>query len=244
MGAKVIAVVALHYGAEYLEAAIKAIEPFVEKIIILYSEAPSYGFTTYLECPESREELRYLCFNTSKKIEWYDIISSAENHHRGFIYRYAEGFDGILTFDADEVFEPADVQGFIDYCNGSDKRYFGVDGYVNFWKSFNHACYDGFRPIRYVNLHNKDGEDLNAKCRIYHFSTAQKMEIMRYKLEIHGHKREIKKNWLRDIYESWPKDQSLHLVSNDIWLQAVPFDKNGLPQLLKDHGNFGKGVIL
>jgi len=244
---KVIAYCPLHYGAEYLDAAIRAIAPFVEKIIILYTSQPSYGYGTTMPCPESEAELHNIARTASEKVEWHNVTAYNEGQHRGLIYKFAEGYDGILAFDADEFFEPADVQAFIDYCHASPCRYFGVDGYINFWKSFNYACYDGFRPIRYINLHNKEHQDLNAKCRIYHFSTAQRMEIMRYKLDIHGHKKEIRPNWLGDIYEAWTPGmeipQGLHLVSLDLW-NAVPFDKSVMPEVLKAHPNFGKEVIL
>ncbi len=244
---KVIAYCPLHYGAEYLDAAIRSIAPFVDKIIMLYTSEPSYGHGTTLQCPETEAELFNIARGASNKVEWHNVTAYNEGQHRGFIYKFADGYDGILAFDADEVFEPADIQSFIDYCHNSSCRYFGVDGYINFWKSFNHACYDGFRPIRYINLKNKDGQDLNAHCRIYHFSTAQRMPIMRYKLAIHGHKDEIRANWLRDIYEAWVPgmivDKGLHLVSYDLW-NAVPFDKSVMPEVLKRHANFGKQVIL
>ena len=245
MNPKVIALCVLHYGQDYLDAAIRSIDPFVEKIIILYSGDPSFGFYTPMQNPDVGSTLSQIAYNASSKVEWHNITSSAENHHRGLINKFTEGYDGVLTFDADEVFEPEDIQDFIDYCHTNQSRYYGVDGYVNFWKSFNHVCYDGFRPIRYENLHRISGQDLNAKCRIYHFSCAQRMEIMEYKLEIHGHKREIRKGWL-NMYKRWTPgafvDKGLHLVSYDLW-NAVDFDKNTLPLILKQHPNFNKYII-
>lgn len=243
---KVIAYCPLHYGQEYLDVAIRAIDPFVEKIVILYSDQPSYGFNTSLKNPDVASTMAQIAHNASSKIQWENILSSAENQHRGYIHKFAQGYDGILAFDADEVFEPADIQIFIDYCHNGNARWYGVDGYINFWKSFNHACYDGFRPIRYENLHKSQGQDLNAKCRIYHFSTAQRMDIMRYKLAIHGHKNEIRENWLKEVYEAWTPEnnlQDLHLVARNLW-NAVPFDKNIMPNILKSHPNFDKEIII
>lgn len=244
---KILSYVPLHYGSCYLDCAIRAIHPFVDKIIILYSGDPSYGFYTSMPNPDYGSTLSQIAHNASNKVEWHNITSSAENHHRGLISRFSEGYDGILAFDADEVFEPADIQGFIDYCHNGGARYYGVDGYINFWKSFNHACYDGFRPIRYENLHRTNADqDLNAKCRIYHFSCAQRMEIMRYKLEIHGHKMEIRRGWLQ-MFENWLPDQivknGLHLVSLDLW-NAEPFDKTTMPTILKEHPYYSKDLII
>lgn len=241
---RIIAYCPLHYGAEYLDAAIRSIDPFVEKIMILYAEQPSYGFGSVHRCPESRELLYNIAMAASNKIQWVDIRADHEGDHRGLIYGYADGYDGILAFDADEVFEPADLQRFIDQCMSSEARFIGVDGYVNFWKSFNWACYDGFRPIRFYNLHNSSGNGV-AKCRIYHFSTAQSFQMMEYKLQIHGHKNEIRNNWLWDVYRAWTPQNNfgdLHLVAFGLW-NAVLFDKTTLPEILKLHPNYNKEEI-
>lgn len=245
---KVIAYCPLHYGKCYLDAAIRAVDPFVEKIVILYTSKPSYGYGTSMECPDSEIELKEIAFNASTKIQWENITAFQENQHRGLIYKYAQdgNYDGILTFDADEILEPNDIQGFIDTAMASDKRYTGVDGYLNYWKSFNHVCIDSFRPIRFINLHRIDGQG-EARCRIYHFSTAQRMDIMRYKLEIHGHRAELRPNWLKEVYEAWTPTNGvndLHLVAFGVWPQAIEFDKTTLPDLLKAHKNFNLDVIL
>ena len=53
---KTLAYIPLHYGREYLEACITSIEPHVDKILILYTESPSYGQNRGLRNPETREE--------------------------------------------------------------------------------------------------------------------------------------------------------------------------------------------
>lgn len=244
-GKKIIAYCPIHYGAEYLEAAIKSIHPFVDKIVMLYTERPSYGFDTARQCPEKERDLRWLAENSSDKVEWVQVKVGNEGHHRGMIMNYAQEYDGILAFDADEVFDPVDLPVAIEQCLKSDKRYIGFAGYINFWKSFNYACYDGFTPIRFTNVRNQGGTG-TVNCKVYHFSTAQKMEIMEYKLLIHGHKAEIRPNWLEDVYKAWSQENKfgdLHLVAHGIW-DASLFDKTTLPQILKDHPNYNKETIL
>ncbi len=236
----------LHYGGEFLNEAIKSVEPYVEKIIILYTSIPSYGHYTNNGCPESEEELRNIAYTASNKVEWHNVTASNEGTHRGLIYKFAEGFDGILAFDADEVM--GDLTEVLPLCFASKKRYIGFSGYVNFWKSFNYACYDGFTPIRYTNLNNIDAVGCDVvPATVYHFSCAQRMEIMRYKLEIHGHKAEIRHDWLTDIYGAWSPENNfgnLHLVSYipALW-NAVEFDRTTLPDLLKIHPNYDKKTI-
>lgn len=240
---KIIAYCAIHYGGEYLKEAIQAVHPYVEKIYMMYSEKPSYGYGTDVPCPETEEELKAIAKAASDKVIWMKIEAAHEGIHRGIIHKHADGYDGILAFDADEVYD--NLGETLKQCLASPYRYLGFRGYINFWKSFNYACYDGFTPIRYINLNSPGGNDV-VDATVYHFSTAQRMEIMRYKLLIHGHKAEIRPGWLEDIYQAWVPgmviDKGLHLVSFDLW-QAVPFDKTRMPDALKAHANYDKEVI-
>jgi hypothetical protein len=244
---RVLAYCPIHYGMEYLDAAIRSVAPYVESILMLYTPTPSYGYRTNQPCPESEQQLKDIAQAASDKVVWINIGGAgAEWIHRNLANTYAEGkgYDGILGFDADEVFGD-DLPGAIEEAFNSGVQYIGVDGYINFWKSFNHVCYDGFRPIRFYNLKVHDGSRGEVKCTIYHFSTAQKMEIMNYKLLIHGHFAEIRPNWLEAIYKAWTPEQNqqdLHLVAIGLW-NAVQFDKTTMPQLLKDHPNYSKEVI-
>lgn len=241
---RIIAYCPIHYGAEYLEAAIKSVEPFVEKIIMLYTEKPSYGFGTDRPCPESQELLKLIALQASPKVQWEVCAPGDEGHHRGLIMNYAQDYDGVLAFDADEVFDQVDLPVALELCFQTDKRYIGFGGYINFWKSFNYACYDGFTPIRFINLRNHGGQGV-VSCKVYHFSTAQKDEIMRYKLEIHGHKDEIRAGWFDLTYQLWTPENNfgdLHLVAIGLW-NATPFDKTTMPQILKDHPNYNKELI-
>lgn len=245
---KIIGYVPLHYGGEMLDAAIKQAEPYCEKIVILYTSSPSYGHGTNIPCPEKEPELMNIAYSASKKVEWHNITANQEGHHRGLIFRFAEQgkYDGVLAFDADEVF--GDLTEWIPKFAASTARNIGFTGYYNFWRSFNHICRDSFAPIRYINLHNKDGQE-NFPVPVYHFGCAQRMEIMRYKLLIHGHKDEIRKNWLDEVYSAWEPGKEipggLHLTAwNPPLWNAEPFDKTTLPEILKNHFNYPKEVIL
>lgn len=242
---KVIAYCPLHYGAEYLDAAIRSVEKFVDEIIIYYTRFPSYGYFTHFECPEEAHELCEIAVRASSKVRWWEIRAFTEGEHRNLIFHYCKDkdYDLVLTFDADEVFEEPDLErALYEAYRTTTHRYFGIDGYVNFWRSFNHACYDGFTPIRIINLHNEEGQS-TVRCKVYHFSCAQSEVIMRYKYDIHGHKEEIRPKWLSETYFGWTEGmQDLHPVAHGIW-NAVAFDKETLPDSLKQHPNFNKEVI-
>lgn len=243
---KTICYVPLHYGKEYLKESLLSVIDVVDKIVIIYSETPSYGHGTSAKCPESEMDLFNIAMPIcGDKLIWRKEKFCNEGEHRGFIYNFTEGYDVVLAIDADEVFKTEELKKAIQLCYEGDKRYYGIAGYLNFWRSFNYVCVDGFTPIRLTNLHNQSGEGV-LPCTIYHFSCAQGSEIMNYKYKIHGHANELRLNWLHDTYFSWTpqnKTKFLHPTSVDIWGEAIPFDKNELPESLKNHPNFNKEII-
>lgn len=241
---RILGYIPLHYGKSYLKEAIQSLSPWVEKIIVLYTQNPSFGHGTTASCPEGREELKAIVESASSKVEWVDTNVGQEGEHRGIIFSYAEGYDGILTVDSDEVLEYNDMAHALKLCWETDKRNIGFGGYVNFWKSFNYACYDGFTPIRFINLHNGSGQGV-VPVRVYHFGYAQPDSVMKYKLLIHGHFDEIRPNWYEDIYKAWAPENNfndLHLTSFGLW-NATPYDRFTLPQCLLDHPFFDKEFI-
>lgn len=251
---KILGYIPLMYGAEYLEACIKSMLPFVDKLIIVYVDRPSQGHNTNIPCPESRELLHGIAvkavteMEANGKFEWHDAGPfHCENAHRNYILQYSEGYDLIFTLDADEVCEPKDMPQAIENAFKSKARHIGVANFVNFWRSFSWACYDGFIPYRFVNLRNAKGQD-QTNLRIYHFSTAQNIKTIEFKWNVSGHKNELRPDWFH-IYKNWTPENNinkvpkgLHPVAYDIW-EAAPFDKETLPEVLKQHPNFNKELI-
>jgi hypothetical protein len=220
----------------------------VDKMVIAYSMMPSQGHGTLLTCPDSEGYIFSICQDVLKdKLIWDRADRyGAENEHRSVKYRYSEGYDLVFTVDSDEVYKTDELQKSFKYAYWGVDRFYGVDGFVNFWRSFDYACYDGFRPIRLENLHRKEHtQDLNLKQTIYHFSTCQPEPIMRYKYNVFGHAHEVRKDWLNDIYYKWkPNNQfdDVHCVAFNLW-NPVPFDKSVLPSYLKSHHNYNKVLV-
>ena len=244
---KVIGFMTIHYGIEYLKESLTSIKEHCEKIVIAYTETPSHGFGTTEVCPDSKLDIKLICEQVlGDKLIWDEVTYGAENYHRNHIHQYSKEFDLVLTIDADEVFEPSTITKALEYAYNNPERYYGIDGYINFWRSFNYACYDGFRPIRIENLKsNNNHQNLNCPLTIYHFSTAQSEPVMRYKYKIFGHASEIKTDWLDNIHYAWtPKNNfgDLHPVSIALW-NAVPYAKHNMPEFLKQHVNFNKELI-
>jgi len=250
----VLAYIPLHYGKEYLETTIKSIEDHVDRILIIYTCSPSYGHLSQEGCPETEEELQELAFDTSEKIQWFRINCrgseriNRENQHREIAFRYVRDSDDlILTADSDEVWDPRSLGETLEDARKTDSRYIGINGFVNFWRDFDHIVNDSFRPIRVHNLRSRNRNSAEVKGTIYHFGYAQRREIMEYKFKVHGHKNEIFSNYLGQKFYAWSGIgcgvTHLHPASQDVWIEAERYDKEQLPEILKDHPNFDKSLI-
>lgn len=240
---KVCAYIMCHYGAEYLEVSIKAIEPVCDKIFIIYSQKPSHSHGTIDECPEKEWQLKFIAQNASPKVEWksYELFSH-EGAHRNEIFNFTDGFDICVNADADEVWDTESLKQAIEDASKLDNRFIQVNGFVHFWKSFNHICTDGFLPVRIINLHSDNPVQGCVNGRIYHFGYAQNIEMMEYKWKIHGHHSELREDWWSKYLDWKEGDEDVHPVAKNLWT-PYRFDKTTLPEILKNHENFHKDVI-
>jgi len=238
---KVIGYIPLMYGKEYLDACIRSMAPFVEVIHIFYVSEPSQGHAASVPCPESEQELHDIAIAASDKVVWHKCAFGTEGEHRAEIYKYSEGYDLVLSLDADEVLDPEFAEAaLLDAFNG-DRRYYGSSSFVNFWRSFNEVCYDGFLPVRVINLHNDSPYTGALALPIYHFSCAQSETIIRYKWEVSGHKDELRPGWVDNILYGTSKID-VHPVSLGLW-NVSPFNRHSLPDILQFHPNFNKESI-
>ena len=239
---KVAAYYPIHYGCEYLDASIRSIDSLVDQIFILYTDSPTYGYKTDMKCPESEDEIKSIAYGASQKITWIKIDADNEGNHRGIIFNHVNDFDVLLSIDTDEIWDYEDLKRCIEETYQGETRERRVKGFIHFWKSFNHICQDNDQPLRFFNLRRNNGLSEAVHGKVYHFGYAQSDKIMDYKFEIHGHKHELKKDWLNEVYYPWKEgDKNLHPVS-DMW-EAIPFDKETLPPVLKSHPNFNKNII-
>lgn len=250
---KVLAYTALHYGKEYLKEAIQSVKDNVDCHLITYTAIPSYGYTTDMTNPDSSQELRDISKSFDHTI-FMDITfrARAENVHRKIAIDYAKtkDYDIVLVVDYDEIWEPSKVQEAIDYAYNSKNGRFGIRGsrWVTLWQSFNEYVTDGFAPIRLLNLHNDlNKEELIEKGFIYHMGYCISDEMMEYKISCHGHKNDFlnNKRWYENKWLNYKRGETefLHPATEAYWKETQPFDKNTLPDVLKQHPNFKKGLI-
>ena len=246
---KIYAYTPLHYGKEYLYHSIKSYEALVDKILIFYTDKPSFGTRLNLKCPDSQDELRAIAESASNKIEWHHVNANTEGQHRDRHKQYLSECDLMFTSDADEVWwsdnlEEAFKVAYDDKKHGS----FGVTGKVDLWRSFDWQMVDGFAPVRILK---QGAGQTNIECPYLHFGYAQSMSTIDYKLRIHGHLGDIRSvhgnvdNYLNKVRKWIPYTKSFyHPASESIWLEAEKYDKSQMPDLMKDHPYYNLTKIL
>lgn len=245
---KVLGFMTLFYGKEYLKESLLSIKNHVDEVVVAITKTPSHGHSTTAQNPDSIEEMMTIALAALGDKVRFDVCDGygSESQHRAIRYKYASGYDLILTIDPDEVYEEKELQSSLQYASLMPERYFGLKGYLNFWRNFEHVCTDGFRPIRIENLRNENQlQNIECPLTVYHFSTCQSEPIMRYKYKVFGHASEIKHNWLDGVHYAWTPENNfgdLHPVSIALW-NAVKFDKTTLPESLKNHPNYNKQLV-
>jgi hypothetical protein len=237
---RVLGYLMLHYGMEYLEYVIRAIDPFCEEIMIFYTPVPTHNASIGIACPEKEEDLKKIAQSASDKIRWINISGKGihnEGKHRNLIFEYTSGYDLVLNADSDEIWDQSALDKCLKEAIDIDSRYIGIYGFVNFYRSFNYIVTDQFYPIRIHNLKSGNKETKTVNGRVYHFGYAQREEIVKYKIGIHGHRGSWKKNWLKDKFLDFDPLTTTHMHpdSEQVWINAEKFDKTTLPEMLKSH---------
>lgn len=233
---KIVGLTVLHYGSDFLESAIKSIAPVVDEHHILYSRQPSFSFNSDIPNPDTEEQLRAIA---GDMVIWHSYERfDHEGHHRNEIKRFTDIKDIIVVVDADEIWKTSDLYASVELAARTKARNFNINGFVNFWKSFEYIVIDWFQPTRIYRYDQPiKTEVINAT--IYHLGYMISPEAMRYKLSIHGHRNDIEQvHGSADNYfnkwNDWTKPGcgivDLHPASETIWHDAEIY-KGKLPTL-------------
>lgn len=76
-----------------------------------------------------------------------------------------------------------------------------------------------------------------------HLGYCLPFNLMRYKWASHGHVHELRPGWL-ERYENWkPGEMDIHPTCEQGMWNPEPFDKNQLPEVLRDHPYWNMEMI-
>jgi len=241
----IIAYYALHYGSDYLTYSIKSIYDQVDLIYILYASKPSHGHSTAMTNTDSRAKLEAAAYkhDPQRKIRWTDGDWAHEGKQRDSIFPIAkeQGAKLVVVVDSDEIWDRKVLSDGIQKALANNNRT-SLIKMLTLWRSFSWACYDEMAPVRMIRPDLTTGTQY-LDGRVFHFGYARALADIRYKISIHGHNNEWRKEWLAK-YENWPAsgNEDLHPTCRNTW-NASPFDKNLLPEFMKEHPYWDKEVI-
>lgn len=251
---KVIAYVALHYGKDYLGWSIRSAIDHIDELHVIYTPVGSHGHRTTTPCPETRDELFAIAAQAAgSKLRWHEGTWPYEGAQRDSIHQYAPDADVIIVLDADEIWEP----GLIHLVThkaivGENYRRLRIP-MVHFWRSFHKAIiHDPAYPVRVIYPNHPDAETTYTTMQvepaitlsIAHMGYAQRPEIVRYKLETHGHKNEFRRdvNWFEDVFMA-NRQFDTHPVGSEYWNPETVNPLDYLPAWMAEHPYYGMDVI-
>jgi hypothetical protein len=246
----IVGLCVLHYGQSYLAEAIQAVYPVCNKIVIVYSEKPSFGYNMNLDCPEKREDLMIKAFlnDTEGKVEWHEGVFKNQAEHRRYAYDVCQqlGATIIPVFDSDEIWNTTILQEAVTH-SASVELSMKIK-MCHFFRSFSYVCNDYQRQTRIINVKAENKQikpkTWDVKLSIWHFGYSE-LKNVEYKMKIHGDMSEFRKDidWYKDRFLKFPIIKNdLHPVIPKMW-NAIPFDKNTLPDFLKRHPHFNLDII-
>lgn len=242
---KVVGFTALHYGRDYLSYAIRSIIDHIDEYHVAYSAIGSHGHRTAIPCPETRAELYAIAQQAAgSKLRWHDGEWAHEGLQRDSIHEYAPDADVIIVLDADEIWHSEAIPGFLRYFEWANKEGIAFQRYrhpiIHYWRSF-YRCvlHDPAYPERIIipNAGIRETVVTGEGWAINHMGYAQRPEIVRYKIETHGHKNEWRKDvdWFQDRFMNVRATTDLHPVGSEYWNveEINPWDY--LPDFMKQH---------
>lgn len=242
---KTLAFVTMHYGAAYLETALRSLDTQVDQFLILYAAKPSQGYQANIPCPDTRQDLWEITRPWKHKLTWVDGEWPDEGSHHNTVFQFAAGFDWLWRFDTDEVAQPGLVAEMIAQAEETGHRFYRVP-FIHHWRSFDKACRDSQMPMRLIRVNGGEGESvLNGKdytWNVHHMGYAQPLKYIAYKLLVSGHRPEFRENWLQEIYLGGV-EKDVHPVSFGLW-NVEPYDKTKMPKELLEHPLYGVDPIL
>ena len=233
----VIAYTALHYGSDYLDWSIQSIIDHVDEYHVLYSAVGSHGHRTDVLNPDTREQLYALASDAAgSKLRWHDGEWAHEGYQRDSIHTYAPDADVILVVDSDEVFADGLAADAIEFAQVAGVRNIRLP-FLHLWRSFRRGfAHDPAYPVRVICPLVASGETtMPTDKRVWHFGYAQRSEIVAYKVNVHGHRGEWRRDvdWLNDVFLA-NRQYDCHPVGSDAW-NCEDIDQSQLPSALLNH---------
>jgi len=244
-----------HYGVSYLEYALRSVYPIVDKSFVFFTPHPSHGHSSNLPPLETRDEIMASIPSSEwNKLTWVDtngFYQEGEQRNYAVQTLINEGASIILNVDYDEIWEQSNLDNSIKSVWDRNITRNWLCNMLHFWRSFNFVCEDDGWPVRIIDTRHTSGLNYLSPVefgKVNHFGYAITSELLRYKMSLHGHKNEWRKDWYEKCWLPWPPGNNVH-PTNDLkengegWWNPKPYDKNLLPDFMRSHKWYNEELI-
>jgi hypothetical protein len=217
---RVCAIIPLLYGLDFLPYAMRSVLDTVDEFLILYALQPNHGaHESPFPCPDTRDDLLEAAFSVAPAItRWFDGVWNTEGAQFDD-GRAATDADIVIKLDADEIWPPDMLRNAIMHGLKESVREVRVP-LVHAWRSFYRGFPDDPACPGRIWINGASGETTYWDQRIFHTGYAQKLDIVRYKMSVHGHGPEFKnKNWFEDVYVA-NRQYDCHPIGSSAWMHV------------------------
>jgi len=175
------------------------------------------------------------------KLRWHEGVYANESQHRSKIHELEPNADCIIVVDADEVYSEKLLDELFWLIYDNDDREHARRYRLNFWhywRSFKRGfMHDPALPERIIfpKVNNNAVDTFTSHGVVHHFGYAQRSEIVRYKLQTHGHRSEFRHDvdWFGDVFMA-NRQYDCHPIGSNAW-NCEDMDASQLPSVLNDH---------
>ena len=235
---RIESVTVLHYGLSYLPFALESVLGHVDRAVVCYTPHPSHGSRASVGCPEGERELEAAARSMGPKVHWEKVTAFwQEGQHRDYAYSLCDDADLMIVLDADEVWDPDVLERVIKAVADGTARTWRLR-FTTPWRSFRWVCRDDMLPERVRDNRGRRatpyGHVPPELGPVWHFGYAVTDDVMRYKLQIHGHRAEWRDKWWEEKWAPWPPVQDVHPTCEGFW-NPEPMDAELLPELMRAH---------
>ena len=256
------AMVLAYKQEEYISYALRSIAPFVDHVVVMYSEAP-FAASRTAERFGTPDRTRAIVSELCEAYPNIEVVEGAwdsepDERQAALCHLRRRDVDVCLIVDADEIYPDGIVQRVLDEVRTADHPgavYYAR--YVTCYRRFDHVVESDHRTPIAVHL-DENTEfaerprrptgprlDLAKEIFFWHMGYVLTDARMWEKIHTFSHAHEVLPDWYEEKWLRWtPNMKNLfRKTPASRWPHTVAIDPRSLPRMLHDHPYFPAGPV-
>ncbi len=235
----------LHYGSDYLEYAFASLYPYVDEMLVFYSDKPNQGITPAVPRPETKRDMMACLTPFADKVRVIEDVPNLTGIHvdlrepriQAAIRKASPDADTVVQLDADEVWEEGALAYHMNTAIYTDSKFAMVDWFT-LWRSFGWQCIDryGAGPVRLWRPREGEGTAFSEGKPLVHCGWARSEADTLYKISTWGHAPEVRQGWWEEKFLASGERRvpDVHPTRPGFW-NPIPHNRRLLPDILLGH---------